>query len=253
MKVLVKTLMTALFALFTLQCSAQQKHTFQPKVVYQSADLVITQVSANTFEHTSFLQTQDFGKVPCNGLIVSNSHEAIVFDTPTNDTSAEALINWITDSLHCRIKAIIPTHFHNDCLGGLNAFHQHHVASYAYFKTIAFAAANKSAVPQNSFSDSLVLKVGNESILAKFFGEGHTRDNVVGYFPAEHVMFGGCLIKELDATKGFLGDANVQAWSATVEKVKKAFPDVQVIIPGHGQYGNKKLLDYTIRLFRVKS
>lgn len=31
-------------------------------------------------------------------------------------------------------------------------------------------------------------------------------------------MFGGCLIKELDAGKGYLGDANVADWSSTVEK-----------------------------------
>ena len=65
-------------------------------------------------------------------------------------------------------------------------------------------------------------------------------------------MFGGCLIKELDATKGYLGDANVAAWSNTVEKVKNAYPNVKIIIPGHGNYGDKKLLDYTINLFKNK-
>jgi len=253
MKVLLKILLSALLLLTGFNCSAQETHAFRPKVVYQSEDLIITRISANAFEHTSFLQTQDFGKVPCNGLIVSNSYEAVIFDTPTDDTCSEELIRWITDSLYCKINAIIPTHFHNDCLGGLNAFHQHHIPSYAYFKTLELAATNKAAVPQNSFNDSLVLKVGHETILAKFFGEGHTRDNVIGYFPAEHVMFGGCLVKELGATKGFLGDANVNAWASTVEQVKKAFPNVKIIVPGHGQYGNKKLLDYTIRLFKTKS
>lgn len=63
-------------------------------------------------------------------------------------------------------------------------------------------------------------------------------------------MFGGCLIKELDATKGFLGDANVSEWSNTVEKVKHQFPNVQIVIPGHGKIGGKDLLDYTIKLFK---
>jgi metallo-beta-lactamase class B len=31
------------------------------------------------------------------------------------------------------------------------------------------------------------------------------------------------LLKELDASKGYLGDANVSAWSDTVEKVKKEY------------------------------
>ena len=58
-------------------------------------------------------------------------------------------------------------------------------------------------------------------------------------------MFGGCLIKEMNATKGYLHDANVKDWSATVEKVKE-YPHVKVVVPGHGKYGDVKLLDYTI-------
>ncbi|MDR6569135.1 subclass B1 metallo-beta-lactamase [Chitinophaga ginsengisegetis] len=252
MKVAIKTLLIIVFSVTILHCYAQKSNPFKPKVVYKSDDLIVTQISKNSFEHTSFLQTDDFGNVPCNGLIVSNSNEAIVFDTPTNDKSSEELIKWIKETLHCKINAIIPTHFHNDCLGGLKAFDNNNIPSYAYFKTIALAKENNFAVPKNSFRDSLILKVGNKNIIAKFFGEGHTKDNVVGYFPSENIMFGGCLIKELDANKGYLGDANVAAWSNTVEKVKQEYPNVKIVIPGHGEYGNKKLLDYTINLFKTK-
>lgn len=238
-------------ALAAFNCSSPKQEAFEPKEVYQSDDLVITQIAENAFEHTSFLQTQDFGNVPCNGLIVRNDDETLVFDTPTNDKSTEELIRWIDETLHCKINAVIPTHFHNDCLGGLKAFHEKGIPSYAYSRTIELAKENDLIVPQNSFSDSLILKVGRENIIAKFFGEGHTKDNVVGYFPAEKVMFGGCLIKELDASKGYLGDANVNDWSATVEKVKKAYPEVKIIVPGHGEYGDSRLLDYTINLFRA--
>lgn len=230
----------------------QTSFAFSGKVLYKSNDLTITQLSQNTFVHTSFLQTNDFGNVPCNGLIIRNANEAVVFDTPTNDKSAEELIRWITDTLHANIIGVVPTHFHNDCLGSLHVFHGKEIPSYAYFTTIELATENKSIAPQRSFTDSLILKIGNELAMIKFFGEGHTRDNVVVYFPSEHILFGGCLIKEIGASKGYLGDANVAAWSATVEKIKKAYPNVKIIVPGHGKYGNKKLLDYTIRLFRVQ-
>jgi metallo-beta-lactamase class B len=183
--------------------------------------------------------------------VVRDSHEAIVFDTPTKDQSSEELIRWINETIQCKINAVIPTHFHDDCLGGLAAFHQHGIPSYAYYKTIELATKDQVVVPKNEFRDSLSLKVGRETIRAKFFGEGHTKDNIVGYFPGEQILFGGCLIKELDAGKGYLGDANVEAWPGTVEKVKKAYPDVNTVIPGHGTYGNKTLLEYTIKLFKA--
>ena len=252
MKFIIKTLLLIVISLTIINCSSQKVEAFIPKEIYKSNDLIVTQIAENSFLHTSFLQTNDFGNVPCNGLIVRNSNEAIIFDTPTNDKSAQELINWIKKTLDCKINAIIPTHFHDDCLGGLKAFHQNEIPSYAYFKTIELAKENNLVVPENGFKDSLILKVGDEKITAKFLGEGHTIDNIVGYFPSENVMFGGCLIKEIDASKGYLGDANVADWSGTVEKVKKEYPDVKIVIPGHGEYGSIKLLDYTINLFKAQ-
>ncbi|ASK28707.1 subclass B1 metallo-beta-lactamase [Chryseobacterium sp. T16E-39] len=250
MKIIIKISLIIILSLITLNCNSQKKEVFKPKVVYKSDDLIITQISKNSFEHTSFQQTHDFGNVPCNGLIVTNSNEAVVFDTPTNDKSSEKLIKWIKETLHCKINAIVPTHFHSDCLGGLKAFDQYQISSYAYFKTIELAKENRYTIPKNSFQDSLLLKVGNEDVVVKFFGEGHTKDNVIGYFPSENIMFGGCLIKEIGASKGYLGDSNVSAWSNTVENIKKQYPNVKIVIPGHGEYGNKELLDYTIKLFK---
>ncbi len=153
MKFIINTLLIIVFTITSLNCIAQKQGTFKPKEVYRSKDLIVTQIAANAFEHTSFLQTNDFGNVPCNGLVVRNSNETIVFDTPTNDKSAEELIKWIKEKLHCKINAIIPTHFHDDCLGGLKAFHDHDIPSYAYFKTIELAKANNFVVPKNGFRD----------------------------------------------------------------------------------------------------
>jgi metallo-beta-lactamase class B len=252
MKSLVKTVWITVISLTLLNCSSQKQAVFKPKEVYKSKDLIITQIAENAFQHLSFKQTNDFGNVPCNGLLVRNKQEVIVFDTPTNNHSAEMLIKWIKQTLHCKINAIVPTHFHDDCLGGLKAFDENEIPSYAYFKTIELAKENNFVIPKNSFRDSLLLKVGNEPVIVKFFGEGHTKDNVVGYFPSENILFGGCLIKELNASKGYLGDANLSTWSSTVEKIKKEYPNLKIVVPGHGNPGNIQLLDYTIQLFKTQ-
>ncbi|MDO5615589.1 MAG: subclass B1 metallo-beta-lactamase [Cruoricaptor ignavus] len=252
MRAIIKTILSFLILAFFSNCNSQNVNHFKPKIVYQTDKLVIIQISNNSFMHTSFLQTNDFGNVPCNGLIVKDKNETIIYDTPTDDIGSEELIKWIEEKLDSKINAIIPTHFHNDCLGGLQAFHNHKIPSYANIKTIELAKANNYVIPQNGFESVLILNVGNEKTITKFFGEGHTKDNVVGYFPIENIMFGGCLIKEISASKGYLGDANVDAWSNTVRKVKNEYPDVNVVVPGHGEFGNKKLLDYTVKLFETK-
>ncbi|WP_343625735.1 CHM family subclass B1 metallo-beta-lactamase [Flavobacterium lindanitolerans] len=249
---MIKNILLSILFSFTLSCNSQKKDNFKAKEIYKSDNLTITQISENSFIHTSFKQTNDFGNVPCNGLIVRDNNETIVFDTPVNNTISEELIKWINETLHSKINAIIPTHFHDDCLGGLEAFHNHNIPSYAYIKTVELAKENNFTIPKNSFNDSVILKVGDKETITKFFGEGHTKDNVVGYFPSENILFGGCLLKELGAREGYLGDANISAWSNTVEKVKREYPDVKIIVPGHGKYGNHELLDYTIKLFKTQ-
>jgi len=224
---------------------------FSQRDVYRSKELTIIQIAPNSFQHISFLQTNDFGNVPCNGLVVRDKNEVIIFDTPTNDKAAEELILWIENKLGSKIKAIIPTHFHNDCLGGLNSFTKHSIPSYGNAKTIALARETGVAVPQNSFDGSMKLRIGKQQVAVVYPGEGHTRDNVVGYYEKDKILFGGCLIKELGADKGYLGDANTKEWSTTVDKVKKMFPDLRIVVPGHGTAGDKKLLDYTIDLFQI--
>ena len=215
----------------------------------QAQKVILKQLTSNTFIHTSYLETNDFGHVPCNGLVIRNGKQALIFDTPTDDQGAKELIRLVRDSLYCQIVAVIPTHFHADCLGGLQAFHEAGIASIANELTLELAQNSQVTVPEFSFHKSLTFKVGQEKVRIKFLGEGHTRDNVVGYFPSEKVLFGGCLIKEIGASKGYLGDANVEAWSTTMKRVKKAFPHLKHVVPGHGKAGDSRLLDYTRKLF----
>lgn len=219
------------------------------RAIYQSEDLKIEQVGKNSFVHISYLQTQTFGKVGCNGMIVRSGKEAIIFDTPADDKTSEELINWVQSELKCQVKAIIPTHFHVDCLGGLKTFHENGVSSYANQLTIDLAKADNNILPQEGFNQTIEFELGKDKVLCSFLGEGHTKDNVVAYFPKDKVLFGGCLIKSLKAGKGNLADANIEEWSNTVKKVKQTFPEIEKVIPGHGKSGGTDLLDYTIEMF----
>lgn len=186
-------------------------------------------------------------------MIVINEGEALVFDTPANDEASLELINWLEVDKKSKVKGVVATHFHWDCLGGLNEFHAKGISSYASDKTIELAKASGYPVPENGFKKKLTLKAGDLKVTNQFFGEGHTKDNFVAYVPSDKVIFGGCMIKELGAGNGYLGDANVSAWPATVRNVNSTFPDAQIVIPGHGKVGGRELLDYTIELFEKQS
>ncbi|MEM6632136.1 MAG: subclass B1 metallo-beta-lactamase, partial [Bacteroidota bacterium] len=191
----------------------------------------------------------NYGIFPCNGLIAVDQGEAMVFDTPTEDSVAAELLDWIENELNCTVKGVVINHFHDDCLGGLEVFHQRGIPSYANATTIEFAKKDSAEIPLYGFKGMLELSVGNIAIHNTFFGEGHSRDNIVSHIPTDSVLFGGCMIKEVGAGKGNLADANLEQWPQTVAKIKAQYPNLQHIVPGHGEVGGMELLEYTIEMF----
>ena len=211
-------------------------------------NLKIQQLTEHVFLHITYLQTDSFGKVACNGMIYMNEKEAIVFDTPSDNTTSVELIQWIQGRGR-KIKAVVINHFHIDAMGGLAAFHELGIPSYSSEKTKTLA---ESVKPQNGFETDNQIELGDQVVINQYFGEAHTKDNIVSYLPNERVLYGGCMIKSLNAGNGNLEDANVHAWSNTVRTIKQTFPDVKLVIPGHGKYGDVSLLDYTIDMFDTK-
>lgn len=217
--------------------------------VHESENLAVKKLTGHVYQHISYLNTEDFGRVACNGMVVVSGNEAVVFDTPTDDVSAQELIDYLTKELKCKIKGVVATHFHADCVGGIAAFHKNNIPSYSSNRTIALLKSKGPSRPQNGFDDELTLQVGDQKVYGQFVGEGHTKDNIIGYFPEDRVMFGGCLIKEMGGSKGNLDDANVDAWSETVRKLKAKYPQTIVVVPGHGKTSGQELFDYTEKLF----
>ncbi len=223
-----------------------------PKEVFKSEALQVQQISPNTYVHISYLATNDYGKVPCNGMIAVNGDKAVIFDATTTDSTSAVLIRWIKEELKAQPVALVVTHFHEDCLGGAGAFRDDSIPSYAGNKTISVTQQKQLFVPENGFDSVYQFDLNGAQVEACYFGAGHTRDNTVGYFTKDSVLFGGCLVKELDADKGYLGDADTASWPGTITKLKQAYPGVKRVIPGHGAIGGKELLDYTHDLFAAK-
>jgi metallo-beta-lactamase class B len=208
--------------------------TDSARVIYKSNKLIVKQLSPNIYQHITFLDSDSFGKVSCNGMIVLDKNEALVFDTPSTNEDSEELLTFLTRKLKLNVKGIVATHFHIDCLGGLDTFHKYGITSYGSKKTITSAKTINYPLPQKSFDEKLTLDAGDKKVYIEYFGEGHTRDNGQG------------------ATKGNLADANTDAWPETVRRIKLKYPEVRIVIPGHGETGEMNLLDYTIRMFEVK-
>ena len=222
---------TALFAIILFMsmtgwCFPQERF---PRIRV-SADIELVKVTENVYVHVSTGEMPPWGKVSSNGVIFRSGREALLLDTPINDSLTRVLVEWVEDSLHVRIIGFVPNHSHIDCMGGLRYVHSRGIPSYAHEKTISIATARNLPIPQHSFADSLTLRVGTERVVCRYFGAGHTVDNIVCWMPSERVLFGGCMVKDI-ASKPNL-------WIAIARSA-------QIIVPGHGAIGGQDLLVHT--------
>jgi glyoxylase-like metal-dependent hydrolase (beta-lactamase superfamily II) len=87
----------------------------------------------------------------------------------------------------------------------------------------------KPTPPTTTLTNDLTLHRGGREIQIRFLGRAHTDGDVVVFLPRERIVATGDMI-----TNGlsYTGDAFVQEWPATLEKVMAL--DFDTVMPGHG-------------------
>lgn len=214
-------------------------------------DIELIQLSNRAYVHVSTVEMPTFGKVSSNGLILVDGDEALLFDTPVTNEQTETLVAWVADSLHARVTKFVPNHWHADCMGGLDCLHSLGVQSYASQRTIDIAGEKGLPQPHHGFQDSLLLELHGIEVLCYYLGAGHALDNTVVWVPSERILFGGCMVKDIDSKGlGNLSDADVTEWRKTIDKVLSRFPSAHIVLPGHGPFGGMELVEHTRDLLK---
>ena len=216
-----------------------------------SADLELIPVTENCYIHVTYHDLKKTKRFPANGLVYVSGDQAVVVDTGWTEEETRDLLDWVRNSLNVRIAAVVVTHWHIDCMGGLAEVHRQDIPSYSHVLTREIAKQKGLPVPAVGFARKLILRLGEQEIECHYLGAGHTRDNIVAWIKGEKLLFGGCLLKARAwRGLGFTGDSDIQAWPQTLEKVLKAFPDAQVVVPGHGKSGTLDLIQHTLDLLK---
>lgn len=238
-----KKLLSVLIFLIPLNIFAQDEF------VKVSEDMELQKIADNIFRTISYLEIEEYGRVPANGLLVETSKGIVIIDTPWNDEQAELLNNYVKNILMDSISAVIVTHSHNDCAGGLGYLQREQIASYGLLMTKDFCELKGIPYPEKTFSDDMELTMG-ETVFELFYpGGGHAEDNITVWIKDEKVLFAGCLIKSLASRgRGNIEDANLEEWPKSVKRLMDRYPEAKVIVPGHGEPGDRELLYHTDKI-----
>ncbi|MCG6151910.1 subclass B1 metallo-beta-lactamase [Leptospira bandrabouensis] len=190
------------------------------------------------------------GKVySANGLVVLSNKGVVVIDTPWTESQTEELFSEIQTKFQKEILFLIVTHAHDDRMAGVSLFHKRNIPVYSTSLTAKLAKERGFGKTNPILDIQTRLSLGNQSVEVFYPGHGHSVDNIVVWLPETHILFGGCLVKALDAEDlGNTKEADLNEWPNSVKRVLSRYPDAEVVVPGHGDWGKLDLLRHTIRL-----
>ena len=184
-----------------------------------------------------------------NGLVVQDGDELVLIDTAWGEAPTEALLDWAARELGRPVTRALATHSHEDRIGGPVSLARRGIPLLVHPATLRLATQRgvTTAQPIVGFADSDVVQVGGLEVFHP--GAAHARDNVVVWIARERLLVGGCAVKTADApTLGFVGDADLARWPASLRRVRERYPEARVVVPGHGEPSDLALLDHTLAL-----
>lgn len=239
----------ALIATFFLFGFYAELYSQSKDRIVVNPDIELIPLGDSLYIHTSWIEIPDYGRFPSNGMVIIRKGKALLIDTPNNNEQTQQLFDFCKDSMDVDIVKVIVGHFHSDCLGGLEFLHSKNVESISGDLTKQKCEELSLPIPKTSFSETLSINFEGEPIECFYPGGGHTADNIVVYVPGSRILFGGCLIKSINSSGlGNTADAVISSWARSVSTVISRYHDIEAVVPGHGKYGDKKLLQYTIDL-----
>ena len=107
------------------------------------------------------------------------------------------------------------------------------------------------ALPTHVFdpASTVELPIDGERVIVYFPGPAHSPDNVVTFFEDRGLLFAGCLCLSAERDRpGYVGDADVVSWPASIHNVEAL--GARVVVPGHGAPGGPELLQHTAEVLR---
>lgn len=211
-------------------------------------ELKISPISNNFYVYTSYKM---FGtkKQDANGMYVVTQAGVILFDSPWDDFPYQLLLDSIELKHHKKVVLALATHSHEDRTSGLDFYKQHGIKTYTTKLTDAISIKNERPRAEFLMDKDTVFNIGGFKFETFYGGEGHTKDNIVVWFDKQKILYGGCLVKSIDAKDlEYVGEANLQEWPKTIKRVQEKFKKPKYIITGHHDWSNTEVLNHTLQL-----
>lgn len=188
---------------------------------------------------------------PANGLYLVTDSGVVIIDSPWDTTQFQPLLDSIEIKHHKKVVMCLATHSHEDRTGGLAYYRQQGIKTYTSKQTALICKARNEKLAEFVIDKDTIFRVGQYTFQTYYGGAGHTSDNIVVWFERDKILYGGCLVKSVEAADlGNLADADIKQWPNTIKNILKKFGKPDYVIPGHQDWTNNNALAHTLKLLK---
>ena len=174
-----------------------------------------------------------------------NGDGLLVIDSQ-NANAAQACIDGLRERSPRSVDLLVNTHHHGDHTGGNQTFRPvvgsivAHENSASWQRRAAEEQGNQAdqAYPDTTFADEWRTTIGDETIVARYHGAGHTSGDVVVTFEQANVVhMGDLMFNRLHPFVDRSSGARIRSWITTLEQVPASHAPDTIYIFGHGSPG----------------
>jgi cyclase len=175
-----------------------------------------------------------------SGVLLTDS-ALVVIDTKMGG-DAEKLYNLAKTKAGTKKIIVINTHYHGDHVKGNRFYKGCAIYLGSYDQKFLLDDIGPENMPNQFVKDSLILNLGNEMVCLYNLGQAHTRNDMVVLLKNRKVLFTGDLV--FHNVNPFVmreSGANVDKWIGALDYLMN-IPDIVMVIPGHGEPGDKAMI-----------
>jgi glyoxylase-like metal-dependent hydrolase (beta-lactamase superfamily II) len=215
------------------------------------ADLVEKKTSFVKLSDNAYAYTAEGD--PNSGVIIGDD-SVMVIDTTATPVMAQPLIAHIRSVTDLPIKYVVLSHYHAVRVLGASAYAnegaEQVIASRGTHELIVERGAQdmQSEIerfprlfagvesvpgltwPTMVFDHEMTIFMGKLEVKLMHIGMGHTKGDTIAWIPSQRICFAGDLV-EFGAA-AYTGDAQLEEWPATLEKLRAMEPEK--LVPGRG-------------------
>ena len=175
-----------------------------------------------------------------SGILVTDS-AIVVIDTKMG-SNAEDLFKLAKLKAGNKPIIVINTHFHDDHTKGNHFYSGCRIFIGDIDKSLLLKEVGQENMPNAFVKDSLVLNLGNETVMMYDMGQAHTFHDMIVYLKNRKTLFTGDLVfHDINPFLNKESGADVDRWISVLGKIQSKL-EIMTIVPGHGKTGDKEIL-----------